>query len=146
MVLGHDAAELLELEPDEVALIALPSIKQQGAVCWNNLNQGLRAEMNRDGVTDEEILRRLSWKLAAAWQWLLNEGLLAPHPGQDHPWYMAAERAFAMADPVAHLSPTSRKRLRSPKPDGLTPMAGSGPQFTIEIGVSKFTTLSSAVR
>lgn len=104
MVLGHDAAELLELEPDEVALIALPSIKQQGAVCWNNLNQGSRAEMNRDGVTDEETLRRVSWKLAAAWQWLLNEGLLAPHPGQDHPWYMATERAFAMADPLAHLS------------------------------------------
>lgn len=50
MVLGHDSAERLELEPAEVALIALPSI-QQGAVCWIDLNQGSRAEMNRDGVT-----------------------------------------------------------------------------------------------
>lgn len=104
MVLGHDAAELLELDPDEVALIALPSLKAKGAVCWNNFNLDARAEMHRDGVTEEETLRRVSWKLAAAWQWLLNEGLLAPHPGQDHPWFMATERAFAMADPRAHVS------------------------------------------
>lgn len=60
MVLGHDAADLLELDADEVALIALPSIKLQDAVCWNNLNQESRAKMNRDGVTDEETLRRVS--------------------------------------------------------------------------------------
>jgi hypothetical protein len=105
VVLGQDALVLLELEPDEVALIALPSIQQQGSVSWNNLNQRCRTEMARDGVTDEETLRRVSWKLAAAWQWLLNEGLLAPDPGQDHPWYMARERAFAMAD----LAPTCRR-------------------------------------
>jgi hypothetical protein len=40
MVLGHDAAELLELEPDEVALLALPSIKQQGAVTPSLFSDG----------------------------------------------------------------------------------------------------------
>jgi hypothetical protein len=85
MVMGHDAEELLGLDPDEVALIALPWLKDKGEVCWNNLNQDSRAEMNRDGVTDEETIRRVSWKLAAAWHWLLNEGSLAPHPGQITP-------------------------------------------------------------
>jgi DNA-binding transcriptional ArsR family regulator len=85
MVMGHDTEELLGLDPDEVALIALPWLKEKGEVCWNNLNQDSRAEMNRDGVTDEETIRRVSWKRAAAWHWLLNEGSLAPHPGQITP-------------------------------------------------------------
>lgn len=63
VLLGHDAAELLELEPDELALIALPILQLQGAVCWNNQNQASRADVRRAGVADRETLRRVSWRL-----------------------------------------------------------------------------------
>jgi uncharacterized protein (TIGR02391 family) len=74
-VFGYDADEFLELEPDELAAAIFEEVKRQWdslgrIVAWNLLNDARQAH----GI---DVANRV----AEGWQWLVNEGFVAPHPG-----------------------------------------------------------------
>lgn len=84
---GRDLDELMRLSVEDFALAMLPSLLASyggvgGALCWNNVRIEWRNKLMSQGADLEEI-RAFTLRAAAAWQWLRNETLLAPHPEQD---------------------------------------------------------------
>ena len=77
---GHEMAEFLELEPDEIAAAIFPAIRQQLDAShqisdWNLVNDARIAHGNVAAA-----------RVAEGWQWLVNEGFVARHAEHMASW------------------------------------------------------------
>jgi uncharacterized protein (TIGR02391 family) len=81
---GRDLDELERLSVDQLALAILGTLTTNygGTVNWSNWRSQCRMHLSKTGADDGQITDFLV-RCGAAWQWLRNETLLAPHYEQD---------------------------------------------------------------
>jgi uncharacterized protein (TIGR02391 family) len=111
LLFDRDVDELMDLGTDELALLILPGLVAEGTVKWNDFRNRCLLRFRDQGEGHDERYRPLARRLAAAWQWLRNEGFLAPHHDHDHPAEETTEAAVGM-DAAALVEHRSLSLLR----------------------------------
>jgi uncharacterized protein (TIGR02391 family) len=156
---GRDLDELMRLPVDDFALAMLPDLLASyggvgGTLCWNNVRIEYRSRLDRQGV-DELTIQAVLAPAAAAWQWLRNETLLAPHPTQsaESGWetltaLTASAQAGTLADARtlrslrrAELHPALRERVVPIFAQGLYAAAVFQAMLEVEVRVREATGL-----
>ena len=88
IVHGIQLEDFLELSVEQAAMTMLPELVDTGGPAGfgaMTLNTVLRNFDSRlpDASVPDEMPHRYCRQVAEAWQWLRNQGFLAPHPEQD---------------------------------------------------------------
>jgi uncharacterized protein (TIGR02391 family) len=101
MRLGRPIGDLLTMEPDEVGLVLLGSLRTAGDRAphsWDYVNQA-RIEANKAGLDANEV----GLRIAEGWRWLRNQGFLAPS-NEHHDGWEVVTRAGRDVDIPVYLS------------------------------------------
>lgn len=89
LVHGRDLQDFLELTVEEAGMAMLPELVNAGgaagfgAVLLNNILRTFDARAHQMGDVSDAQLHLYYRHCAEAWQWLRNQGFLAPHPESD---------------------------------------------------------------
>ncbi len=87
-----DASSVLALEPEELAGIALVLLTSSGPNEPSRLHPSSFTSHETIGQYPEAQREKIQCALMEAWQWLLQEGLLAPRPGDTFGWHFITRR------------------------------------------------------
>ena len=87
-----DAKTLAELEPHELAGLSLELILNGGPFAPSRLHPTGFTNPDTIGLFPQEQRAELQHLMAEGWSWLVNEGLLAPIPGDTSGWHFVTRR------------------------------------------------------
>lgn len=98
-----DAEVLLSLEPEELASVLLPILRRAGARYQGKVSgYNFCNELNQfQEVYPRQFVEPISLAIMEAWNWMLNNGILAPAPTSQGDWVFvtrAAEKLQNSAD------------------------------------------------
>jgi uncharacterized protein (TIGR02391 family) len=108
-VFGQELPDFLEMDADEVGLLLLQHIREQDTLsAWNTI-LGAKNEAQRNGA-DPGSEQDVGLRVAEGWQWLRNQGLVAPHPDHSGDWETVT-RAGRSIDIAAYLQESRSTQL-----------------------------------
>jgi uncharacterized protein (TIGR02391 family) len=87
-----EAKTVLSLEPEELAGIALELIATGGDNTPSRLHPTSFTSPETLGAFSPEIRAQIAQVMAEGWHWLVQEGMLAPRPGDTSGWYFVTRR------------------------------------------------------
>lgn len=91
-----DANAVLELEPEELAGLALELINSESPNTASRLHPTSFTHPDTLGVFDPNIRDQIAFAMAEGWHWLVQEGLIAPKPGDAFGWHFITRRGKKM--------------------------------------------------
>jgi uncharacterized protein (TIGR02391 family) len=87
-----DVEAICSLEPEELAGLALELINSTGANTPSRLHPTSFTSPETLGAFDPHIRERVALVMAEGWHWLVQEGLIAPRPGDTFGWHFITRR------------------------------------------------------
>ncbi|MEW6669930.1 MAG: TIGR02391 family protein [Thermodesulfobacteriota bacterium] len=87
-----DPNAFLALEPDELAGIALEIISSVGPNETSRLHPSTFASAQTIGNYPRNLRKEIECALIEGWQWLVQEGLIAPSSGEGSGWHFITRR------------------------------------------------------
>jgi len=111
-----DPEVLLTLEPEELAGVLLPILRKAGASYQGKVSgYNFCNELNQSQeVYPRQFVPTISLAIMEAWNWMLNNGLLAPAPTSQGDWVFLT-RAAAKVQDSADFEMFRKATLLSPK-------------------------------
>lgn len=106
---GRELEDLLAADVDEVAMLVLERCRRtEHPNRWNVVNE-VRTTVEGQGQADQ--VDDVAMRIVEAWQWLRNEGLLAPSITQTSSEWEVVTRAGRAADAATYLAETRASSL-----------------------------------
>ena len=93
-----DPNSVLALEPEELAGIALELLTSSGPNKPSRLHPSSFTSRETIGQYPEGRRSEIECALMEGWQWLLQEGLIAPRPGDTNSWHFITRRGKQIKD------------------------------------------------
>ncbi len=93
-----DVNVIMSLEPEELAGLALELIKSTGSNAQSRLHPANFSGPETLGAFAPEERDRVALVLAEGWHWLVQEGLIAPMPGDMFGWHFLTRRGQRIRD------------------------------------------------
>ena len=91
--LQPDAASILTLEPEELAGLALELINASEPNAQTRLHPTSFSDSGTIGPFAQADREQIRFAMAEGWNWLVNEGMLAPTPGGNtNGWHFVTRR------------------------------------------------------
>ncbi|ESS71908.1 hypothetical protein MGMO_85c00330 [Methyloglobulus morosus KoM1] len=90
--LQPDAASILALEPEELAGLALELINASEPNAQSRLHPTSFSDSGTIGPFAQADREQIRFAMAEGWNWLVNEGMLAPTPGGTNGWHFVTRR------------------------------------------------------
>ena len=87
-----DPDAVLALEPEELAGVALELLSSSGPNEPSRLNPSSFKSSQTMGDYPRNRKEEIEFALMEGWQWLVQEGLIAPRPGDTHGWHFITRR------------------------------------------------------
>jgi hypothetical protein len=87
-----DASSVLALEPEELAGVALELLMSSGSNEPSRLHPLSFTNPKTIGKYPEAHKQEIEFALMEGWHWLVQEGLIAPRPGDTSGWYFITRR------------------------------------------------------
>ncbi|HWR96935.1 MAG TPA: TIGR02391 family protein [Candidatus Methanoperedens sp.] len=87
-----DPESVLALGPEELAGVVLEMLTTPGPNEPSRLNLDTLTHTDAIGKYPGSIGRDIAYALVEAWQWLVQEGMIAPRPSGSHGWYFITRR------------------------------------------------------
>ncbi len=87
-----DPSSVLALEPEELAGVALELLNSPGPDDPPRLHPTSFVSDRTMGKYPEGQRKEIEFALMEAWQWLVQEGLIAPRPGDTNSWHFITRR------------------------------------------------------
>lgn len=87
-----DADTILSLEPEELAGLALELINSANTYGQSRLHTTSFTNPEALGAFDPVIRDQITLVMAEGWSWLVQEGLIAPKPGDTFGWHFITRR------------------------------------------------------
>jgi uncharacterized protein (TIGR02391 family) len=87
-----DPDTVLSLEPEELAGVALELLTSSGPNEPSRLNPVSFTGIQTIGDYPQNRRDEIEYALMESWQWLVQEGLIAPRPGDTHGWHFITRR------------------------------------------------------
>ena len=87
-----DAAAISALEPEELAGLALELLNSSGSNSPSRLHPTSFTSPETLGAFDLPIREQVALVMAEGWHWLVQEGLIAPKPGDTSGWHFITRR------------------------------------------------------
>ena len=87
-----DAAAISALEPEELAGLALELLNSSGSNSPSRLHPTSFTSPETLGAFDLPIREQVALVMAEGWHWLVQEGLIAPRPGDTFGWHFITRR------------------------------------------------------
>lgn len=87
-----DANAIMSLEPEELAGLALELLNSSGSNSPSRLHPTSFSSPETLGAFAPEVRERLALVLAEGWHWLVQEGFIAPRPGDTFGWHFITRR------------------------------------------------------
>jgi len=87
-----DPDAVLALEPEELAGVALELLTSSGPNEPSRLNPSSFTSSQTMGDYPRNRRDEIEYALMEGWQWLVQEGLIAPRPGDSHGWHFITRR------------------------------------------------------
>lgn len=93
-----DPSSLLALEPDEIAGVALELLAASGPNEPSRLHPSNFTSRDTIGKYPDNRREEIECALMEGWTWLLQEGLIAPRPGDTSGWHFITRRGRRIKD------------------------------------------------
>ncbi|MCK4619385.1 MAG: hypothetical protein KAT52_05535, partial [Desulfobacterales bacterium] len=87
-----DPDAVLALEPEELAGVALELLSSSGPNEPSRLHPSSFTSSQTIGDYPRNRKEEIEFALIEGWQWLVQEGLIAPRPGDTHGWHFITRR------------------------------------------------------
>lgn len=87
-----DPSSVLALEPEELAGVALELLTSPGPDDPPRLHPVSFVGDRTTGTYPEGQRKEIETAMMEAWQWLVQEGLIAPRPGDTNSWHFITRR------------------------------------------------------
>lgn len=87
-----DAAAIFALEPEELAGLALELLNSSASNAPSRLHPTSFTSPETLGAFDPFIREQVALVMAEGWHWLVQEGLIAPRPGDTFGWHFITRR------------------------------------------------------
>ena len=87
-----DPDAVLALEPEELAGVALELLSSSGPNEPSRLHPSSFTSSQTIGDYPANRKQEIEFALIESWQWLVQEGLIAPRPGDTHGWHFITRR------------------------------------------------------
>lgn len=87
-----DPDSVLALEPEELAGVALELLSSSGPDEPSRLHPSSFTSPQTIGSYPANRKQEIEFALIEGWQWLVQEGLIAPRPGDTHGWHFITRR------------------------------------------------------
>jgi len=87
-----DPSSVLALEPEELAGVALELLTSSGPNEPSRLHPLSFTHSQTIGSYPEAQRKEIEYRMAEAWQWLVQECLIAPKPGDTTGWHFITRR------------------------------------------------------
>jgi len=87
-----DPDAVLALEPEELAGVALELLSSSGPNEPSRLHPSSFTSSQTIGDYPRNRKEEIEFALVEGWQWLVQEGLIAPRPGDTHGWHFITRR------------------------------------------------------
>jgi hypothetical protein len=87
-----DPEAVLALEPEEIAGVALELLSSSGPNEPSRLHPSSFTSSQTIGDYPGNRKEEIEFALIEGWQWLVQEGLIAPRPGDTHGWHFITRR------------------------------------------------------
>lgn len=87
-----DPSSVLALEPEELAGVALELLTSSGPNEPSRLHPSSFTSPQTIGSYPEGQRQEIEYLLMEGWHWLIQEGLIAPRPGDTHGWHFITRR------------------------------------------------------
>lgn len=87
-----DPSSVLALEPEELAGVALELLTSSGPNEPSRLHPSSFTHPQTIGSYPEGQRQEIEYLLMEGWHWLVQEGLIAPRPGDTHGWHFITRR------------------------------------------------------
>ncbi|MFA6015596.1 MAG: TIGR02391 family protein [Gallionellaceae bacterium] len=87
-----DANAIMSLEPEELAGLALELLNSSGPNAPSRLHPTSFSSPETLGAFAPAVREQLAFVLSEGWHWLVQEGLIAPRPGDTFGWHFITRR------------------------------------------------------
>jgi len=89
-----DANAILSLEPEELAGLAIELLNSSGSNSPSRLHPTSFTSPDTLGAFTPPIREQVALVLAEGWHWLVQEGFIAPRPGDTYGWHFITRRGL----------------------------------------------------
>ena len=87
-----DASSILSLEPEELAGLAIELLNSSGANAPSRLHPTSFTSPETLGAFPQPVRDQIALVMAEGWHWLVQEGFIAPRPGDTFGWHFITRR------------------------------------------------------